>query len=770
MQKQNSKKREHASTAAAEGRSIQKKNALSMNDQSVLGAYQRKLADTISASQCDQIPSTAQRHKDEEEEKPNAQMKRDDEEENHVQLKSDEDEEKRSTQLKADGELTQLKDDEDEETSQLKSTPNRPVVQQKMGDNGGLPNPLRSGIESLSGMDMSDVNVHRNSDKPAQLNALAYAQGNNIHLASGQEKHLPHEAWHVVQQRQGRVPVTTQMAGTPVNDNPALEREADIMGARALQMKSPFNSQIMQQQTSNEAVLQGCFSFSLPVTQMEKRTVPGAGRSKHTLWGDAHLNLDDGDIDQHPIIMEVMEYQLGSARGKINQIGETKKGDEGDYRSIMIAYNGKALERDYNAGKDDEGDFKHSATLASYNAINTNSGVLQNDLQTAGLNGGVIPMVWSPSDPSGEDVYSQFPFLEMRARIPAHAGTAVLHDHVKDKAGDKDVIGRSMDADVSEDPLLANTLSDKSKKALFEPLLEGTADVSSGGYNWKLSHDNSPAIWGLRLHEAGELSECNFKLSKCMEAINLSEHVVRLKINRLASQAVYWPEPNTYMMHSVRKQTAPSVANDANKPKFKKSQQREAVSFLQQTTARGAYRMPAATTKPLKNYFDNNLISVIKESLAGAIPGGKVKTDVIDNIRQSHLRPDKSSDNFKWHTGQDISIELFGKIKQAIAPERASLVERLSRILNSHYASEGKQQAAEIFIQLFETIHKLEVSLSEDKSTPLETLSTILDDHYLFANPVMLSVRLDRWCDKNINKPEFKSLKRGLEAVLHEVR
>ncbi|MEL6127089.1 MAG: DUF4157 domain-containing protein, partial [Pseudomonadota bacterium] len=38
---------------------------------------------------------------------------------------------------------------------------------------------------------------------------MAYAQGSNIHLGPGQDQHLPHEAWHVVQQRQGRVPTTT---------------------------------------------------------------------------------------------------------------------------------------------------------------------------------------------------------------------------------------------------------------------------------------------------------------------------------------------------------------------------------------------------------------------------------------------------------------------------------------------------------------------------------------------------------------------------------
>ncbi len=106
-------------------------------------------------------------------------------------------------------------------------------------NNTGLPNNLKSGIENLSGYSMSDVKVHYNSSKPAQLNAHAYAQGSQIHIASGQEKHLPHEAWHVVQQKQGRVLPTKQLKGkTAINDEPHLEKEADIMGMKALQLSS----------------------------------------------------------------------------------------------------------------------------------------------------------------------------------------------------------------------------------------------------------------------------------------------------------------------------------------------------------------------------------------------------------------------------------------------------------------------------------------------------------------------------------------------------
>ncbi|MFZ9754052.1 MAG: DUF4157 domain-containing protein [Cyanobium sp.] len=95
----------------------------------------------------------------------------------------------------------------------------------------GLPDQLKSNIEALSGLSMDAVRVHYNSTKPAQLNALAYAQGTDIHLGPGQEQHLPHEAWHVVQQAQGRVRPTLQMAGgVAVNDDAGLEREADVLG------------------------------------------------------------------------------------------------------------------------------------------------------------------------------------------------------------------------------------------------------------------------------------------------------------------------------------------------------------------------------------------------------------------------------------------------------------------------------------------------------------------------------------------------------------
>jgi hypothetical protein len=102
------------------------------------------------------------------------------------------------------------------------------------GGEKGLPARLKAGIERLSGMAMGDVRVRYNSGAPARVEAVAHTQGRHIHLGAGQERHLAHEAWHVVQQKQGRVRATTQLKGVGVNDDSALEREADLMGAKAL--------------------------------------------------------------------------------------------------------------------------------------------------------------------------------------------------------------------------------------------------------------------------------------------------------------------------------------------------------------------------------------------------------------------------------------------------------------------------------------------------------------------------------------------------------
>jgi hypothetical protein len=135
------------------------------------------------------------------------------------------------------------------------------VPHENKPNNTGMPDRLKSGVESLSGISMDNVKVHYNSSHPAQLNAHAYAQGTDIHVAPGQEQHLPHEAWHVVQQAQGRVQPTMQMkGGVPINNDTGLEHEADVMGARAASSEKSTTSDFTPAQSdAMSTVLQGEF-------------------------------------------------------------------------------------------------------------------------------------------------------------------------------------------------------------------------------------------------------------------------------------------------------------------------------------------------------------------------------------------------------------------------------------------------------------------------------------------------------------------------------
>jgi hypothetical protein len=170
-----------------------------------------------------------------------------------------------------------------------------------------MPDDLKAGVEYLSGIDISDVRVHYNSDKPAEVGALAYTQGTNIHVAPRQEQHLHHEAWHVVQQKQRRVQPTMQSKGVSINDNAAFEREADVMGAKAMQMHgadlittgpiadvTTLEPGVREPTKASEVPVDSTtsteypLSFSIPVTQLTREKVTDA-ETLWTSWNADHL-------------------------------------------------------------------------------------------------------------------------------------------------------------------------------------------------------------------------------------------------------------------------------------------------------------------------------------------------------------------------------------------------------------------------------------------------------------------------------------------------
>ena len=103
-----------------------------------------------------------------------------------------------------------------------------------------MPGELKDKMENAFSANFSDVRIHPNSGKATEVGALAYTQGSDVHFAPGQFKPetssgrqlLGHELVHVVQQHQGRVRPTGEVAGMPVNDSQDLENEADRLAKK----------------------------------------------------------------------------------------------------------------------------------------------------------------------------------------------------------------------------------------------------------------------------------------------------------------------------------------------------------------------------------------------------------------------------------------------------------------------------------------------------------------------------------------------------------
>ncbi len=209
------------------------------------------------------------------------------------------------------------------------SIPKQPVSQLSK-DSHSLPDNVKQGVESLSGISMDDVKVHYNSAKPAQLNAHAYAQGTDKHVASGQEKHLPHEAWHVVQQKQGRVRPTTMMkAKVPVNDDQGLEKEADVMGARALQMK-PFSLSDYRtgKSVQRKQIIQRAPDFAYPEKEKPEKTVGELIKSFEP--ENADIEFNEADVYPENDIVKDTENPMRRESSKQNNLEEVTPVSEND--------------------------------------------------------------------------------------------------------------------------------------------------------------------------------------------------------------------------------------------------------------------------------------------------------------------------------------------------------------------------------------------------------------------------------------------------------
>lgn len=109
------------------------------------------------------------------------------------------------------------------------------------GGSGRLPAAVQAKMEGAFGADFSGVEVTESSGEAARVGARAMTQGETIQFAPGAyapgtsagQELIGHELTHVLQQRAGQVSATVQAKGLAINDDPALERQADECGTKA---------------------------------------------------------------------------------------------------------------------------------------------------------------------------------------------------------------------------------------------------------------------------------------------------------------------------------------------------------------------------------------------------------------------------------------------------------------------------------------------------------------------------------------------------------
>ncbi len=159
-----------------------------------------------------------------------------------------------------------------------------------------LPTDLQAHAERLSGVSLHDVRVHYASPEPAPLQAFAFTRGPEIHLAPGQERHLAHETWHVVQQKQGRVRPTHNSAGVAINDDASLEREADLMGAQARMGDAP--TRVVDNLAETPHAATSTATHAAPVVQrvIQPSYVPQAGNFYSTVTQNFYATREEAEL------------------------------------------------------------------------------------------------------------------------------------------------------------------------------------------------------------------------------------------------------------------------------------------------------------------------------------------------------------------------------------------------------------------------------------------------------------------------------------------
>ena len=472
---------------------------------------------------------------------------------------------------------------------------NGSVQREEHPNNTGMPDNLKAGIESLSGFSMDDVRVHYNSSKPATVQALAYTQGTDIHVAPGQEKHLPHEAWHVAQQMAGRVSPTTNINGMPVNDNAALEHEADVMGEKAVQCKSVSFQTLVNQKVSNRTIqclFDGAYPHLCKAADVSRSVVAFAEhQNSYPLIAFESMagvgkkeNGSDRSNELVDLYNDVISRYLGRAHVYmgVNAPVEEKAGTESE--------GGGAKKKGKTVTSNPVNDAKTRAIESAENVFNRINGVLKEGHEIT-----VIPFVFLETCSGG---YS-FPFMEARHLIMSEA------EHYSNAEISNAVIYRWIDSDVKDDASI--DVINKKKNGAFNPysddnsreLFEKQAFVYSGFYKWgddrnlfKIINRLERAIRARYWYEKGYLKN------------NIRDYPEKFASSKPNDRQGYIPEPISYMTSLAHSAAMANLAAEYVKTKYREgaSQQRESDYAFDGLNM--VFVPDFSVSKPLKTYFN----------------------------------------------------------------------------------------------------------------------------------------------------------------------
>ena len=305
----------------------------------------------------------------------------------------------------------------------------------------GIPTQLKERMEQSTGLSFDDVRVHYNSDLPARLDALAYTRGNQVEIGPGQERHLPHELGHVVQQKLGAVRANAMhSSGVALNTDAGLEHQADEIGAgKKISASSGEQSQVIQ--LYKECVVAD--------KELYDKTPPTNSDKKHSF----------GDSKKPMMVFESMGTQLDDCEKIYEQTCNY------DGNTICV--------------------FGLNENNKKNNLAKLQENVKKHPIKTDARKNGFLHLLylfaftWEPLDKEKNDGY-EMPFIEARLVVMDNAEKIVEENIGEDN---NHVLYRWIDADARED-----TSNDVSPAVLNLLAHNGDPKILSGRYDWQ--HEN----------------------------------------------------------------------------------------------------------------------------------------------------------------------------------------------------------------------------------------------------------------------------------------